>query len=125
MNAMRSQQFTAKSAGCRIISMDRIPGADVTTGTRVTDYTLYCIAQSGNWFKAALALNLCGADWRPRHVDYFNGETRTPAYRQINEMGEAPVLEFRDGHGVKRLSQSGVILDYLSAKFGRFGPEND
>ena len=59
----------------------------------MADYTLYCFAQSGNAYKAALMLNLCGADWQPRFVDYFNGETRTPAYRAINEMGEVPVLE--------------------------------
>ena len=82
------------------------------------DYTLYCFAQSGNCFKAALMLNLCGAKWTPRFVDFFNGETRTPEYRKnVNEMGEAPVLEFDD----RRISQSGVILDYLSSVFGKFG----
>jgi glutathione S-transferase len=91
----------------------------------MAEYTLYCYAQSGNCFKAALMLNLCGADWAPRLVDYFNGETRTPAYREINEMGEAPVLEFKTPQGLRRLSQSGVILDYLSAKFGRFGPNSE
>jgi glutathione S-transferase len=92
----------------------------------LAEYTLYCFAQSGHCFKTALMLNLCGADWVPRHVDYFNGETHTRAYREINEMGEAPVLEFTDGGGfLKRLSQSGVILDYLSTKFSRFGPENE
>ena len=81
------------------------------------DYTLYCFAQSGNCFKAALMLNLCGAKWTPRFVDYFNGETRTPAYRAINVMGEVPVLE----HGSRRLAQSGVMLDYLAEKTGKFG----
>jgi len=84
-------------------------------------YTLYCFAQSGNAYKAALALELAGADWSPRFVDYFNGETRTPAYRAINVMGEVPVLE----HGGRRLSQSGVILDYLAGQTGRFGPADD
>ncbi len=56
-------------------------------------FTLYCFAQSGNCYKPALALQLAGADWTPRFVDYFGGETRTPAYRAINPMGEAPVLE--------------------------------
>jgi glutathione S-transferase len=83
----------------------------------MADYTLYCFAQSGNAYKAALMLNLCGADWQPRHVDYFNGETRTDAYRAINAMGEVPVLEHRG----KRLTQSGVILDYLAQTFGKFG----
>jgi glutathione S-transferase len=87
----------------------------------MTDYTLYCFAQSGNAYKPALALELAGADWEPRFVDFFNGETRTPAYRAINAMGEAPVLE----HGGKRLSQSGVILDYLTGTLGRFGPETE
>lgn len=83
----------------------------------MSDYRLYCFAQSGNAYKAALMLNLCGAKWEPRFVDFFNGETRTPEYRAINEMGEAPILE----HGRKRLSQSGVILHYLAAQYGRFG----
>jgi glutathione S-transferase len=86
------------------------------------EFKLYCFAQSGNAFKAALMLNLCGAKWEPRFVDYFNGETRTPEYRaNVNEMGEAPVLEHRG----KRFSQSGIILDYLSAHFGKFGWRND
>jgi len=83
-------------------------------------YTLYCFAQSGNCYKPALALQLAGADWAARFVDYFGGETRTPAYRQINPMGEAPVLE----HLGRRLTQSGVILDYLSETLGRFGPRD-
>lgn len=66
-------------------------------------------------------LELCGADWEPVQVDFFNGATRTPEYRAINPMGEVPVLE----HGELRLTQSGVILDYLAGVFGRFGPENE
>mgnify|MGYP005752151255 FL=1 len=87
----------------------------------MSEYTLYCFAQSGNAYKAALMLNLCGADWQPRFVDFFNGETRTPAYRAINPMGEVPVLE----HDGRRLAQSGVILDYLADRFGRFGWQDD
>ena len=87
----------------------------------MAEYTLYCFAQSGNAYKAALMLNLCSADWTPRFVDYFNGETRTPEYRAINEMGEVPVLEF----GGRRLSQSGVILDYLAQRFGKFAATNE
>jgi glutathione S-transferase len=84
----------------------------------MAEYTLHCFAQSGNAYKAALMLNLCGADWQPRHVDFFNGETRTPEYRaKLNEMGEVPVLEHRG----RTLAQSGVILDYLACTFERFG----
>ena len=87
----------------------------------MSEYTLYCFAQSGNAYKPALALELAGADWAPRFVDYFNGETRTPAYRAINAMGEVPVLE----HGGRRLSQSGVILDYIAQTTGKFGATDD
>jgi glutathione S-transferase len=85
------------------------------------EYTLYCFAQSGNAYKPALVLELAGANWSPRFVDYFGGETLTPAYREINVMGEAPVLEHRG----ERLSQSGVILAYLAATLGRFGAQDD
>jgi len=82
-----------------------------------TDFTLYCFAQSGNAYKVALTLNLCGARWTPRFVDYFGGETRTAEYRaNVNEMGEVPVLEHRG----KRLAQSGVILRYLANHFRKF-----
>jgi glutathione S-transferase len=87
----------------------------------MAEYTLYCFAQSGNAYKPALALELAAADWAPRFVDYFGGETRSPAYRAINVMGEVPVLEHRGS----RLSQSGVILDYLAGTLGRFGPVDD
>ena len=87
----------------------------------MAEYRLYCFAQSGNAYKPALMLALAGADWAPRFVDFFNGETRTPEYRAVNEMGEVPVLE----HAGKRLSQSGAILHYLAARLGRFGGETD
>lgn len=91
----------------------------VNDATAVPEYTLYGFAQSGNCYKVALALELAGADWKPRFVDYFNGETHTPAYRAINEMGEAPVLE----RGDLRLTQSGVILDYLTERYPQFAAE--
>jgi glutathione S-transferase len=86
-----------------------------------SEYVLYCFAQSGNAYKAALMLNLCGARWLPRFVDYFNREVDSPEFRSTNEMGEVPVLE----HNGKRLSQSGVILDYLAGEFRLFNAENE
>jgi glutathione S-transferase len=86
----------------------------------MSDYVLHCFAQSGNAYKPALALELAEADWAPRFVDYFNGETKSPAYRAMNVMGEVPMLEHRG----TVLSQSGVILDYLAETLGRFGPDN-
>jgi glutathione S-transferase len=83
----------------------------------LAEYQLYGFAQSGNAYKAALMLALTGSDWEPIFVDYFNGETRTPAFRAINPLGEVPVLV----HGARTISQSGVILDYLAARTDRFG----
>ena len=89
----------------------------------MSDYQLYCFAQSGNAYRAALMLNLIGAKWEPVWVDFFGkGVQRTPDYREgINEMGEVPVLV----DGDKRLSQSGVILTYLARKSGKFLPRGD
>src|SRR5206468_1061950 len=105
-----------------------VVAAAATAAARVTstrqpmaaDYKLYCFAQSGNAYKAALMLAVTGSNWAPRFVDYFGGETRTPAYRAINVMGEVPVLE----HEGRQLTQSGVILDYLAERTGHFGPAN-
>ena len=89
----------------------------------MAEYELYCFAQSGNAYRAALMLNLIGADWQPRFVDFFGkGEPRSPEYRaNVNEMGEVPVL----AHQGKKLSQSGVILNYLAERSGKFRPEGE
>jgi len=86
-------------------------------------YQLYCFAQSGNAYRAALMLNLIGADWEPIWVDFFaGGETRTPKFRsEINEMGEVPVLV----HGHKKVTQSGVILTYLARHSGQYAPQGE
>lgn len=78
---------------------------------------LHCFGESGNAYKAALTLELSGADWQPEFVDFFNGAGRTPEFRALNVMGEVPVLE--DGDLV--LTQSGVIQDYVSSKTGKLG----
>ena len=89
----------------------------------MAEYQLYCFAQSGNAYRAALMLNLIGADWEPIYVDFFGkGVQRTPEYRaDVNEMGEVPVLV----HGGKKLTQSGVILTYLAERSGKFLPPTE
>lgn len=84
-------------------------------------FILHCFAQSGNAYKVALMLELAGAQWTPRFVDYLHGETRGEAFRELNVMGEVPLLE----HGELRLSQSGVILDYLAGVLGCYGANDD
>lgn len=78
---------------------------------------LYCFGESGNAYKVALALTFADIEWEPVYVDFFNGGTRTPEFRAINEMGEVPVLQ----DGETTLTQSGVILDYISSKSGKLG----
>ena len=82
--------------------------------------TLHCFGESGNAYKAALTLELSGADWQPEFVDFFNGATRSPEFRDLNVMGEVPVLV--DGDIV--LTQSGVIQDYISSKTGTLGGQS-
>src|SRR5215475_11850211 len=89
----------------------------------MSEYQLYCFAQSGNAYRAALMLNLIGVDWEPIWVDFFSAMVqRTPQFRSdVNEMGEAPVLV----HDKRKLTQSGVILTYLAGRSGKFKPQGE
>jgi glutathione S-transferase len=91
----------------------------------MADYELYCFAQSGNAYRVALMLNLIGADWKPVWYDFFGTmPQRTPEFREtVNEMGEAPVLV--DNKRGKKLTQSGVILTYLSDLTGKYKPAGE
>jgi glutathione S-transferase len=88
-------------------------------------YRLHCFSQSGNCFKVAFLLEALGQPWQPVPMDFAafaNGLTRESGWReQLNEMGEAPVLEV-DG---RRLTQSAAILLHLARKHGRFGGEGE
>ncbi|WP_406736082.1 glutathione S-transferase family protein [Thioclava sp. GXIMD4215] len=81
---------------------------------------LYCFGESGNAYKAALTMTLSGFDWEPVYVDFFNGETRRPEFRALNEMGECPVLDLEG----EILAQSGVMQLRIAEQTGRFGGEN-
>ncbi|MCP5087996.1 MAG: glutathione S-transferase [Rhodobacteraceae bacterium] len=86
----------------------------------MADIKLYCMGESGNSYKAALALELSGLDWEPVWVDFFGGECRSPEFREnISEMGEVPVLV----QGDVKLTQSGVIQSYVTELTGKFGGE--
>lgn len=84
-------------------------------------FELYCRGESGNCFKAALMLNLSGLEWRPRFVDFFDENTRGGFKSDVSDMGELPVLKTR----TLTISQSGVILTYLSNRTGKFGGRDD
>jgi glutathione S-transferase len=81
-------------------------------------YRLHYFPESGNSYKLALMLTLCGQEFEPVWTDFGGGVTRTAEWRgRVNEMGEIPVLE-DDG---ERLTQTAPILLRLSERYGRFG----
>jgi glutathione S-transferase len=85
-------------------------------------YRLHYFPESGNSYKLALMLTLCGQRFEPVWTDFGGGITRTPEWRRdVNEMGEIPVLEV-DG---ERLTQTAPILLKLAKQFGRFGGETE
>jgi glutathione S-transferase len=89
---------------------------------RMPSYRLHYFPESGNSYKLALMLTLCGERFEPVWTDFGGGVTRTPQWRRdVNEMGEIPVLEI-DG---ERLTQTAPILLKLAKQYGRFGGENE
>jgi glutathione S-transferase len=86
----------------------------------MTAYRLHYFPESGNSYKLALMLTLCGQTFQPVWTDFGGGVTRTPQWRAtVNPMGEIPVLE-EDGI---RLTQTAPILLQLAERYGRFGGE--
>lgn len=86
------------------------------------NFRLHYFPESGNSYKLALMLTLCGQRFEPVWTDFGGGVTRTPEWRRdVNEMGEIPVLEV-DG---ERLTQTAPILLKLAKQFGRFGGETE
>lgn len=73
---------------------------------------LHCFGESGNSYKAALALQFAGLEWEAVYVDFFNGGSRTDAFKAINAMGEVPALV--DTEHDYTITQSGAIQDYIS-----------
>lgn len=83
-------------------------------------YRLHYFPESGNSYKLALMLTLCGQTFEPVWTDFGGGVTRTPQWRRdVNPMGEIPVLEV-DG---ERLTQTAPILLQLAEQYGRFSGE--
>jgi glutathione S-transferase len=83
-------------------------------------YRLHYFPESGNSYKLALMLTLCGQNFEPVWTDFGGGVTRTPEWRaSVNPMGEIPVLEV-DGI---RQTQTAPILLKLAEQYGRFGGE--
>jgi len=88
----------------------------------MTAYRLHYFPESGNSYKLALMLTLCGQKFEPIWTDFAGGVTRTAQWRQtVNEMGEIPVLE----ESGTRLTQTAPILLRLAERYDRFRGETD
>jgi glutathione S-transferase len=80
-------------------------------------YRLHYFPESGNSYKLALMLTLCGQEFEPVWTDFGSGITRTAEWRRtINQMGEIPVLE----ENGTSLTQTAPILLRLAETYGRF-----
>jgi glutathione S-transferase len=85
-------------------------------------YRLHYFPESGNSYKLALMLALCGQSFEPVWTDFGGGVTRTAEWRRsVNPMGEIPVLE---DDGIRR-TQTAPILLRLAERYGRFGGDTD
>ena len=88
----------------------------------MSSYRLHYFPESGNSYKLASMLTLCGETFEPIWTDFASGVTWTQEWRAtVNPMGEIPVLE-EDG---RKLTQTAPILLRLSDRFGRFGGRNE
>lgn len=88
----------------------------------MASYRLHYFPESGNSYKLALMLALCGQSFQPVWTDFGGGVTRTAEWRAaVNAMGEIPVLE-EDG---RRLTQTAPILLRLAERYGRFAPDGE
>jgi glutathione S-transferase len=84
-------------------------------------FRLHYFPESGNSYKLALMLTLCGQSFEPVWTDFGGGVTRTEQWRrEVNAMGEIPVLEI-DG---KAVTQTAPILLRLAERFAAFGPRD-
>ncbi|MFT6773941.1 MAG: glutathione S-transferase [Paracoccaceae bacterium] len=83
----------------------------------MAEFNLTCFAQSGNAYKAALFLELAGADWQPVWINFLEGAHRSPEYTAKTEFARVPLLE----HNGKHYSESGLILTHLAEATGKFG----
>jgi glutathione S-transferase len=88
----------------------------------LTAYRLHYFPESGNSYKLALMLTLCGQAFEPVWTDFGAGVTRTQAWRaKVNAMGEIPVLE----EDSLRLTQTAPILMRLAERHGRFNGRSE
>lgn len=72
---------------------------------------VYGDIQSGNCYKVKLLLELLGIEHEWQHIDILAGETKTPAFLQVNPNGKIPTVQLEDG---RYLAESNAILTYFA-----------
>ena len=72
---------------------------------------VYGDIQSGNCYKVKLLLELLGIEHEWQHIDILAGETKTPAFLQVNPNGKIPTVQIEDG---RFLAESNAILTYFA-----------
>lgn len=72
---------------------------------------IYGDLNSGNCLKVKWVCDRLRIPYKWIAVDTMRGETRTPAFLQLNASGQVPVVEFDDG---RALAQSNAIIRYLA-----------
>lgn len=74
-------------------------------------FTIHGDRRSGNCLKVLYLADRLRLTYRWRDVDILAGETRTPAFLDLNPAGQIPVVQFGDG---RCLAQSNAIVLHLA-----------
>src|SRR6201989_2293196 len=122
ISSVRRATTKPRSRSCALPALwhRRFPKAEPATQaeSHMPAYRLHYFPESGNSYKLALMLTLCGQSFEPLWTDFGGRVTRTPAWRRgVNAIGEIPVLEV----GPEKLTQTAPILLMLAERYGRFG----
>lgn len=81
-------------------------------------YRLHYFPESGNSYKLALMLTLCGQTFEPVWTDFGSRVTWTPQWRRtVNPMGEIPVLEVNGRKLAAQYEKFGAINDEETTSF--------
>lgn len=81
-------------------------------------FDLYTAPTPSGW-RASIALEEMGFDYRTIVLDFSAGQTRTPDFLALNPLGKIPVIVDHDSDGFV-VFESAAIMIYLAERCGRF-----
>lgn len=90
---------------------------------RYQNFKLYSYWNSSSCWRVRIALAANGVPYETIPVNIFAGEQNKPTFREINSLGQVPVLEFTDTkcsqeqNRTIRLSQTIAIIEFLDQAF--------